>query len=159
MLSVNIICIGNLKEKYFKDACNEYLKRLTPWAKVKVVELNEEKLPSNNEKEIEAIIKAEGSRILDAIGDKAYVIAMCIEGKELSSVELSKKISDSMTNGFSTIDFIIGGSYGLSEDVKKRANFKFSMSKLTFPHQLARVMLLEQTYRALSIMNGTRYHK
>lgn len=159
MLSINIICIGNLKEKYFKDACAEYLKRMTPWAKAKVVELSEEKLPSNNEKEIEAIIKAEGSRILEAIGDKAYVIAMCIEGKGLSSIDLSKKISDAMLSGFSTIDFIIGGSYGLSPEVKSRANFKLSMSALTFPHQLARVMLLEQTYRSLSIINGTRYHK
>ena len=159
MLTVDIICVGNLKERYWRDACAEYIKRLTPWAKVTVTELMEEHGKADNDSNIEAIIHGEGQRILDAVGKKAYMIALCIEGKKFTSPALSKKLSDVMLAGSSDIAFVIGGSYGLSPAVKARADLKFSMSDLTFPHQLARVMLLEQIYRTLSIMNGTKYHK
>lgn len=159
MLTVDIICVGNLKERYWRDACAEYIKRLTPWAKVTINELAEEHGKADNDAGIEAIICGEGQRILDAVGKKAYMIALCIEGKKFTSPALSEKLSDAMLGGSSTIAFVIGGSYGLSPEVKARADLKFSMSDLTFPHQLARVMLLEQIYRSLSIMNGTKYHK
>lgn len=159
MLTVDIICVGNLKERYWRDAVAEYVKRLTPWAKVTINELSEEHGKADSDAGIASIIEGEGKRILDAVGKKAYLIALCIEGKKLSSTGLSEKIADAMLCGNSTIAFVIGGSYGLSPEVKRRADFKFSMSDLTFPHQLARVMLLEQIYRSLSIMNGTKYHK
>lgn len=159
MLNVNIICVGNLKEKFFTDALSEYKKRLGRYCKFEVVELPEEKIADNvTQSQIDKTLKKEGEKILSKIGKSDFVVAMCIEGKQLSSEELSKKIEDiSLTN--STVNFVIGGSWGLSDDVKKRADMRLSVSKMTFPHQLFRVMLAEQIYRAFSINANAKYHK
>ena len=159
MINVNIICVGTLKEKFFSDAINEYKKRLQRYCKFNIIELSEEKITDQEtQAQIEKTLLKEGEKILSKINKSDYVIAMCIEGKQLSSEEMSKKLSDiSMTNG--TVDFVIGGSWGLSPDVKNRADFKLSVSKMTFPHQLFRVMLSEQIYRAFSITANAKYHK
>ncbi len=159
MLNVNLICVGSLKEKFFSDAVNEYKKRLSRYCKFNIIELPEEKISDQEtQSAIEKTLFKEGERILQKISKSDYVIAMCIEGKQLSSEELSSKLSDvSMTSG--TLDFVIGGSWGLSDDVKRRADFKLSVSKMTFPHQLFRVMLCEQIYRAFSITANAKYHK
>lgn len=159
MLNVNIICVGNLKEKFFTDALSEYKKRLGRYCKFEVVELPEEKITDNvTQSQIDKTLKKEGEKILAKIGKSDFVVAMCIEGKQLSSEELSRKIEDiSLTN--STVNFVIGGSWGLSDDVKKRADMRLSVSKMTFPHQLFRVMLAEQIYRAFSITANAKYHK
>lgn len=161
MLKINIICIGKIKEKYYTDAVGEYAKRLTAFCKFSVVELNEERIRSNtpNEAQIAEVIEAEGRRILQKIGASDYVAAMCIEGKLLSSEELSETLDKAALSGKSTVDFIIGGSYGLSDEVKRRADLRLSMSKMTFPHQLARVILSEQIYRAFEISTNGKYHK
>ncbi|MBQ4128329.1 MAG: 23S rRNA (pseudouridine(1915)-N(3))-methyltransferase RlmH [Ruminococcus sp.] len=158
-MNVNIICVGSLKEKFFADAVNEYKKRLSRYCKFSIVELNEEKtMDQQTQAQIDKTLSKEGERILSKINKSDFVIAMCIEGKMLSSEDLSQKLSDiSMSSG--TVDFIIGGSWGLSEDVKSRADFKLSVSKMTFPHQLFRVMLCEQIYRAFSISANAKYHK
>lgn len=161
MIRVNIICIGKIKEKYFTEAINEYAKRLTAFCKFSVVELAEEKIRSNspNQSQIDEVINAEGKKILQKIGQSDYVAAMCIEGKMMSSEELSKTLDRISISGKSTVDFIIGGSYGLSSEVKQRANLKLSMSKMTFPHQMARMILSEQIYRAFEISTNGKYHK
>lgn len=160
MLNINIICIGKLKEKYLKDACDEYTKRLDAFCKIKVTELNEYKLPEKpSESMINTCIQKEGESILAKIPNGAYLVAMCIEGKMPDSVELSEKIQQLAVDGVSNIVFVIGGSYGLSDEVKKAAKYRMSMSKMTFPHQLARVMLLEQIYRAMNIASNGKYHK
>ena len=161
MLKINIICIGKIKEKYFTDAVSEYAKRLTAFCKFSVIELNEERIRSNtpNEAQIAEVIEAEGRRILQKVGASDYVAAMCIEGKLLSSEELSETLDKAALSGKSTVDFIIGGSYGLSDEVKRRADLRLSMSKMTFPHQLARVILSEQIYRAFEISTNGKYHK
>ncbi len=161
MIRVNIICIGKIKEKYFTDAVAEYAKRLTAFCRFSVTELSEERIKSNNpnKSQTDEVINAEGKRILQKIGQSDYVVAMCIEGKMLSSEELSKTLDNISVGGVSTVDFIIGGSYGLSDEVKKRANLKLSMSRMTFPHQMARVILSEQIYRAFEISTNGKYHK
>lgn len=160
MLSVKIIAIGDLKEKYLRDACMEYKKRLGAWCKVEEIVLKEEKLPDNpTEAQIKAGLLAEEKRILEKISPKAYIIAMCVEGKQLSSEELAKRVSDITLMGYSEIVFIIGSSFGMTEGVKNMAHLRLSVSRLTFPHQLLRVILFEATYRALSIVNGAKYHK
>lgn len=160
MLNISVICIGKLKEKYLSEAVSEYQKRLTTLCRLQIIQLPAAFLPdSPKESEIEAALKSEGEKILDKIPAASYVISLCIEGKTLSSEALSEKISSLKVQGTSNLVFIIGGSYGLSEEVKKRSHFRLSMSPMTFPHQLARVMLLEQIYRALGIEAGTKYHK
>ena len=161
MLKINIICIGKIKEKYFTDAVGEYAKRLAAFCMFSVIELNEERIRSNtpNEAQIAEVIEAEGRRILQKIGASDYVAAMCIEGRLLSSEELSETLDKAALSGKSTVDFIIGGSYGLSDEVKRRADLRLSMSKMTFPHQLARVILSEQIYRAFEISTNGKYHK
>lgn len=161
MLRINIICIGKIKEKYFTDAINEYAKRLSAFCKFQIVELAEEKIKSNtpNLSQIEEVIESEGKRIMQKINSGDYVIAMCIEGKMLSSEELSKTLEGVQINGKSTVDFIIGGSYGLSQAIKSRADLRLSMSKMTFPHQMARMILSEQIYRAFEISTNGKYHK
>lgn len=159
MLSVNIICIGKLKEKYLVEAVNEYSKRMTSLCSFNIVELTEERINDNpSNLEIQKVLEQEGKRILEKIPKNSYTIAMCIEGLELSSVELSKKIED-ISFDFSTINFIIGGSFGLSNEVKKNSKLKLSMGKMTFPHQLSRVMICEQIYRVFQISKNTKYHK
>lgn len=159
-MKVRIVCIGKLKEKYWKSAVAEYSKRISGYANIEIVELKESKLPANPSPADEAaVLVREGENILGKIRDNDYVIAMEVEGKQLDSVELSRKIQSTFDTKASTIDFIIGGSLGLSDDVKKRADYGLSFSKLTFPHQMARVMLLEQIYRAFKISSGETYHK
>ena len=159
MMTVNIICVGKLKEAYWRDACAEYSKRLSAFCKFSIIELDEARLSSSpSESEIKKALDDEGEKILaKCAGGK--IIAMCIEGKEMPSEKLAQRISECSVQGFSNVVFIIGGSHGLSDEVKRRADFKLSMSEMTFPHQLARVMLCEQIYRALSINAGTKYHK
>lgn len=161
MIRINIICIGKIKEKYFTDAIAEYAKRLSAFCNFSITELNEEKLRSNtpNLSQIQEVIDAEGKRILQKLGISDFVIAMCIEGKQMSSEELSKVIDNASLTGKSTVDFIIGGSYGLSDEVKNKANLKLSMSRMTFPHQMARMILSEQIYRAFEISSNGKYHK
>lgn len=160
MQSVNIICIGKLKEKYLVDAIKEYSTRLRPFCKFNIIELDEYRLPDKpSEAQIKMCIEEEGKRILSKISKGDYVIPMCIEGKIISSEELSSLVQEAGVTGRSTVDFIIGGSYGLSDDVKKKGDFRLSMGRMTFPHQLARVMLCEQVYRAFQIMTGGKYHK
>lgn len=160
MQTVNIICIGKIKEKYWTEAIKEYTKRLTPFCKFNIIELDEEKVNSNpNQAQIKAVLDAEGKRIISKLAKNSYVIPMCIEGKQLSSTELADKMSEVVLSGKSSIDFIIGGSWGLSDEVKGKADFKLSMSKMTFPHQMARVVLCEQIYRAFEINSNGKYHK
>ncbi len=158
-MNITLICVGKLKEKYLTDACNEYIKRLSA-NKVSVIEIAPERLSENpSENEIKSALEKEGKKILEKVPKNSFVYAMCIEGKQRSSEELSVEIEKIKIGGTGSLVFIIGGSFGLSDEVKGKANGKLSMSKMTFPHQLARVMLLEQIYRATQIELGTRYHK
>lgn len=160
MLNITLICVGKLKEQYLRDACDEYKKRLSTLCKLNIVELTPERLSDNpSQKEIENALINEGKRIIEKIPNGSRIYTMCIEGKQLSSEELSAKLDADAVSGISNVAFIIGGSFGLSGEVKAKSNVRLSMSKMTFPHQLARVMLLEQLYRATQISIGTKYHK
>ena len=160
MINVNFIVLGKLKEKYMKDFSAEYEKRLSAYCKLTVTELEPVKLSDNpSQSEIENALSKETQMIKAKIPKGAYVFSMCIEGKQMSSEELSKKLQDVALLGNSTIVFIIGSSFGLSDEIKSLSDFKFSMSKMTFPHKLARIMLTEQVYRAFSISNNSKYHK
>lgn len=162
MLHINILCVGTLKEAYWRDACGEYAKRLQASCRFTVTEVRESRLPASySDADIAAVIAGEGDRLLRELGKYpgSYVIALCIEGRELSSEQLSGALARAALNGKSRVDAVIGGSYGLSDAVKARADLRLSMSPMTFPHQLARVMFCEQLYRAFSIQAGTRYHK
>lgn len=161
MIKINLITVGKLKEKYWRDAVAEYSKRLSAFCKLEIVELSEYRLSDNpSEKETAAALENEAAAMEKYIeGNGVYNIAMCIEGKIISSEELSAKIDSCGIDGYSTINFIIGSSFGISKSVKDKCNFKLSMSKMTFPHQLARVILLEQIYRAFQISNHSKYHK
>lgn len=160
MLRVQILCVGNLKEGYWRDACAEYAKRMQAFCKFSVTEIAEARLPdAPSAAQIAQSLEAEGKQILAKIPASAAVVALCIEGKPLSSTQLAEKIQQFANNGKSDIVLIIGGSFGLSDAVKARADFRLSMSPMTFPHQLARVMVSEQIYRAFQIMNGGKYHK
>lgn len=157
-MNINLIVIGKLKEGYLRSACAEYIKRLSRYCTFQLFELDECRLSDNpSEKEIASALKKEAEQIKKYA--KGMIIPMCIEGKQLSSPELSEKISSAGLNGFSTITFIIGSSFGLDPEIKATGTLKLSMSKMTFPHQLARVMLLEQIYRAFQIAEGGKYHK
>lgn len=159
MMNVNFIAFGKLKERFFREACDEYLKRLSAFAKVTVKELEPAFLPQNPSKtQIDAALEAEANK-LRGICKGGYNIALCIEGKELSSEELAKKLENLGCGGSSTVNFIVGSSFGLSESFKRECDFRLSMSPMTFPHELARVMLFEQVYRAFSINANSKYHK
>lgn len=159
-MNITLIAVGKLKEKYLKEAIDEYSKRLSRYCKLEIIELVDEKTPDNASLKDELIIKdKEGKNILSKIKDSAFVIAMDLKGKNLSSEEFSSFIANCGVVGNSNIVFIIGGSLGLSEEVLKRSNYKLCFSKMTFPHQLFRVMLLEQVYRGFRIINGEPYHK
>lgn len=160
MLTVKIICVGKLKEKYLVDAISEYSKRLKGTCKLEIIEVLEHKLSDNpNKTEIDRIIFKESENILKKIDDKDFLIPLCIEGKSMSSENLAKKFAELSLTGVSKIAFVIGGSHGIDDRIKNKANIKLSMSAMTFPHQLARVMVLEQIYRAFSINIGSKYHK
>ena len=157
---IKIITVGKLKEKYLQEAFSEYEKRLGAFCRLVVDETEQEQLPDDpSEKEISKALETEAERILAKIPAGSYVIPMCIEGKQLSSGKFSELISREISNGKNTFVFIIGGSCGLSDRVKQKADFRLSMSEMTFPHRLARVMLAEQLYRAFTIMNNRKYHK
>ena len=159
-MNIQIICIGKLKEKYWTDAIKEYSKRLSRFCTLDIIELKESLLPANASPADEEKVKLEeGREILKAIKDGTYVITLEIKGKALSSEELAQKIDDLGIMGKSSVAFIIGGSLGLSPEVSKRADFKLSFSKMTFPHQLMRVILLEQIYRSYRIIHKEPYHK
>ncbi|AQR98218.1 23S rRNA (pseudouridine(1915)-N(3))-methyltransferase RlmH [Clostridium saccharoperbutylacetonicum] len=159
-MNITIITVGKIKEKYLRDAIDEYSKRLGRYCKLDIVELADEKTPDNaSEKEEEAIKEKEGLGILSKIKDNMFVIAMDLGGKQLTSEEFSSYIDNLGVTGNSNIAFIIGGSLGISKSVLARANYKLCFSKMTFPHQLFRVMLLEQIYRGFRIMKGEPYHK
>lgn len=160
MLSVQIICVGKLKEKFYMDAVAEYQKRLGGYCKFSITELAEERLPDGpSAAQIEAALAKEGAQVLARIPKGAAVVAMCVEGQSLSSEGLSEKIAAWAGQGKSQLCFLIGSSYGLDPGVKKAADFRLSMSQMTFPHHLARVMILEQIYRAFKIEEGSGYHK
>ena len=160
MLNIKIIATGEFKENYLKEAAAEYKKRLGAWCKVEEYIFREEKLPENpSQAQIAEALKTEEKIILTKIPQKAYVVAMCVEGKQLSSEELADKIEQAQISGRSDLVFIIGSSYGLSDGIKQRADFRLSVSRLTFPHRLLRVMLYEAIYRSVSILNGSKYHK
>ena len=159
-MRISIVCVGKVKEKYFTGAIDEYSKRLSRYCKLEIVEVPDEKTPDGASEAVNLQIKEkEGRRILDKIPEDAYVMVLAIEGKQPDSVELSEKVEKLGVRGESHIVFVIGGSLGLSSEVMKRANEAISFSRMTFPHQLMRVVLLEQVYRAYRIMNNEPYHK
>ncbi|QOR66632.1 23S rRNA (pseudouridine(1915)-N(3))-methyltransferase RlmH [Cytobacillus suaedae] len=159
-MNISIVTIGKLKEKYLQQGINEYLKRLTAYAKVEVIEMPDEKAPENlSEIEMEQVKQKEGERILSKISEDTHVIALAIDGKMKSSEQLAEDLDKLATYGKSKIAFVIGGSLGLSNEVMKRANDTLSFSKMTFPHQLMRLILLEQVYRAFRINRNEPYHK
>ena len=160
MRNVTVLCVGKLKEGYWRDACREYEKRLRGYCSFSVMEVEEARCASNpNEAQIAQVLEAEGRLLLAKIPPQAFCAAMCIEGKLLDSPSLAKRLEGEALAGKSQAVFIIGGSFGLSDEVKRRADFKLSMSPMTFPHQLARVMVCEQLYRAFQINSGGKYHK
>ena len=159
MLSVKIVCVGKLKESWWREACKEYEKRLGAFCKFSVVELPESRLPENlSQAQIQNALQEEGKAILHA-SQNSYRVALCIEGKLISSPDLAEWMHKISIQGISTISFLIGSSFGLSDSVKQAADGSLSMSKMTFPHQLARVMLCEQIYRGFQIQNHGKYHK
>lgn len=160
MLSIRLVCVGKLREQFFVDAFNEYSKRLSAYCKFECAELNETKLGSSpSDKEVAAALDKEAADIERALGKDAYVIAMCVEGIQLKSEDLAQRISSLAVAGRGRICFVIGGSFGISPRIKQRADMRLSMSEMTFPHHLARVMLAEQIYRAFKISEGSKYHK
>lgn len=159
-MNITLISVGKLKEKYLKSAIEEYSKRLTRYCKLNIIEVADEQTPDNaSEKEELQIKSKEGQKILSHIKDNMFVVALDLKGKMLSSEELAGFIKDCGVKGDSNIAFVIGGSLGISDEVLKRSNYKLCFSKMTFPHQLFRVMLLEQVYRGFRIINGEPYHK
>lgn len=160
MSTISIICVGKIKEKYWNDAIDEYSKRLSRYCKLNIIEVADEKTPDNAPPAIEEQIKKkEGERILKAIDSNAHVCALAIKGKKYTSEGLSDFISKQGVNGVNHIQFVIGGSLGLSDEVLARANSQISFSDMTFPHQMMRVILLEQIYRSYRIINNEPYHK
>lgn len=160
MLHVRLICVGKLKEKFYREACAEYEKRLKGYCKLEIIELTEQRLPdSPSQAQIDAALAKEAEAIRAKIPAGSAVVAMCIEGGMLSSEQFADKLSKWMGSGVSHISVLIGGSCGLDESLKKSAQLRLSMSPMTFPHHLARVMVLEQLYRALNIASGGKYHK
>lgn len=159
-MRITVVCVGKIKEKYFTMGIDEYSKRLNRYCKLDIIQVPDEKTPDNASEAEELMIKKkEGERILKNIKDNAYVIALAIEGKMLTSEELADKIDKLGVGGDSHIVFVIGGSLGLDDEVLKRADYKLSFSKMTFPHQMMRMVLLEQVYRGYRIINGEPYHK
>lgn len=160
MLNINLICVGKMKEPHYIAAYSEYEKRLKPYAKFELTELNEVKLPNSpSPSDIAAGLEKEADEIRKIIPKGSYIIAMCIEGKQISSTELADLFTKCANSGKGKITFLIGSSNGLADSIKSMADYKLSMSKMTFPHHLARVMLAEQIYRGIMINEGSKYHK
>ena len=159
MLNVHFVVTGNLKESYLREACAEYMKRLSGFCRPEIIELKEYRVPdSPSEKEIATALREEGDRILALLPSRSYKVALCVEGKQFSSEELAEKL-EAAAQQSGDFYFLIGSSHGLDERVKAACDLRLSVSKLTFPHQLMRVILLESVYRAFNIQKGTRYHK
>jgi 23S rRNA (pseudouridine1915-N3)-methyltransferase len=157
-MNVKLIVIGKLKEKYLRDGCEEYIKRLTKFCNLKLVELDEYRLPDKpSQKDIDNALSNEAKNILKHC--EGYIVSMCIEGTQISSEDLAQKLETVSLNGYGTITFIIGSSFGLDSSIKANSNYKLSMSKMTFTHQIARMLLLEQIYRAFQINTNGKYHK
>ena len=160
MLSVKLICVGKMKEKFFLDAFAEYQKRLQAYCRLELVEPTEQRLGENpSEKEIVAALEREAQEILKAVPPDAYMVALCVEGKQMPSEGMAELIRARENSGRPKLCFVIGGSFGLAPEIKARADKRLSMSEMTFPHHLARVMLIEQLYRGFKINEGSRYHK
>ena len=160
MQKVTILCVGKLKEKFYIDAAAEYSKRLSRFCKLELIELPEDRLPDDpSQAQIDAALAKESDAIRAKLPASCYIIAMCVEGKTRSSEELAKLMADGANRGESHLVFVIGGSFGLHPSIKAQAAYRLSMSPMTFPHHLARVMLLEQIYRGYQINVGSRYHK
>lgn len=159
-MNITIISVGKIKEKHMKQGIDEYLKRLSAYTKINILELPDEKAPENlSHTQMQQIKKKEGDRILDKIHPDAYVIALAIEGKQASSEQFAERLGGLSAFGKNSVVFVIGGSLGLSDEVMKRADEALSFSKMTFPHQLMRLILVEQVYRAFRILRGEPYHK
>lgn len=160
-MDIKIIAVGKIKEKFYKQAIDEYLKRMQTYNKIEIIEVADEQAPENlSDKEIEQVKEKEGEKILSKIQDSDYVVTLEIKGKQKDSVEFADFIENEMQEGFGrNLVFVIGGSNGLSKEVSQRSNYKLSFSKMTFPHQLMRVVLIEQIYRGFRIINGHPYHK
>ncbi len=159
-MKIDIICVGKMKEEFLRNAIGEYSKRLGKFCCITINEVKDEITPQNASlRETELILEKEAERIEHYISESAYVFALCVEGKQMSSEDFSVSIQDAVNKGKSHIQFIIGGSLGLAERIKKRADYKLSFSQMTFPHMLMRVILLEQIYRAFKINNNEPYHK
>ena len=159
-MNINIIAVGKIKENYLKDALDEYKKRLSRFCKLTITEVQDEPMSQNpNGKEIDAILKKEGEKITASIKNTDVLISLCVEGKQKTSEEFAKFFSDECVKGANTFTFVIGGSVGLSDEIKNMSNLKLSFSKMTFPHQLMRVVLLEQIYRCFKINANESYHK
>ena len=159
-MQIDIIAPGRVKERYLRDAIDEYSKRLSRYCRLNIIEVADEKTPVHASEGVDRQIKAkEGERIAKHLRDNAFVVALAIDGKQLSSEELAAKVADWGLHGVSHLQFVIGGSIGLDDAILRRADFKLSFSKMTFPHQLMRVILLEQIYRAYKINAGEPYHK
>ncbi|MBQ0108094.1 MAG: 23S rRNA (pseudouridine(1915)-N(3))-methyltransferase RlmH [Phascolarctobacterium sp.] len=158
-MKITILCVGKLKERYLTDGVEEYLKRLNPFAKVEIKELAEERMPSEpSEAERQQVLERETERLLAAIPKDSYVIALDVVGKQISSPELAAKIADLGLKGTSHITFVIGGAFGYTDALRQRADFRWSFSQLTFTHQMIRMLLVEQIYRAYKIMRREKYH-
>ena len=159
-MNINFIAMGKIKEAWYRDACAEYIKRMGAFAQTKVFEPNPVDLPKDpSDALISQALDKEAERIGECIKGGSYTVAMCIEGKTMSSEKLADTLSQLGSMGISTVNFVVGSSFGLSEKFKKDADLRMSMSPMTFPHSLARVMLYEQVYRAFSIINNSKYHK
>ena len=159
-MKITILAVGKVKESYFRDGIAEYLKRLSKYAKMEVIEVNDEKTPDNASEKEELLIKQkEGERLLKSMKEDAYTIALAIDGKKLDSVALADKIDQLGVSGNSHIQFVIGGSLGLADEVLRKADMKLSFSDMTFPHQLMRLILCEQIYRSYRIIHNQPYHK
>lgn len=159
-MKITILCVGKIKEKFYRDAIAEYEKRLSRYCKLEIIEVADEKTPDNASELVERQIKEkEAERMIKHLKDGAFICALAIDGKQLDSVELAEKVEQLGTSGTSHIIFLIGGSLGMAEELLKKADMKLSFSKMTFPHQLMRVILLEQIYRVYRIINHEPYHK
>lgn len=159
-MKITVVCVGKIKEKFYRDAIDEYAKRLSKYCKLEIIEVADEKTPDGvSDKVCESIMEKEGERILSHINQNAYVIALAIEGREFDSVNFAKQIDKLGVEGKSNIVFVIGGSLGIYDKIKASADLLLSFSNMTFPHQLMRVILLEQIYRAYRIINNEPYHK
>lgn len=160
MQRVTVLCVGKLKEKFYIDAAAEYVKRLQRHCKLELIELPEQRLPDEpSPAEIQKALRTEGDAIREKLPKGGAVIALCIEGRPCSSQELSRRMAEFGVQGKTQLTFLVGGSVGLDEDLKRQADWRLSMSPMTFPHHMARIMLLEQIYRAYQIAGGTKYHK